>query len=647
MTPVLRDFLRAAVMSVAMAALACGDSAPSTGDSEQAAPDPPFIERADAVEGDIQGVVMIVVDTLRADHVGAYGSSRGLTPSIDALAERSHLFEHALATSSWTRPSIASMLTSRYPTSLGLLDKTDALTDGAVTLPEVLRNQAGFQTLAVITNANIAAQWGFDQGFDRFVWPHVRRRYPDDFPIRVAEGVTPKALELLDRRDLGRPFFLFVLYVDPHDPYLPHPKILPEPTPTGRFDGSRRELRRLGRLRLRAEPEDYDRIRHLYAGEVKYVDRWIGRLLDGLEERRLGDNVLILLTSDHGEGLWTHGRRGHGTDLYEESVHVPLLVKYPGMTKADAGSIAPPVSLVDLAPTILGAVGAPKPPSFQGFDLRPLTRGDSRGSAFEYVYTEMDHRNRNFEAIRRGDWKLIRNRQATGRGSDAVELYDLATDPAEQHSRHNDAPAAVLRPLADALRRWSRAVLADAASRSRIALSEIDEETLEGLRALGYIGNAELESARVAKRGGPAAETASGDLLEVALSELEFDGHPRGDVYAQVERGLSASATRSSGASMGREASVLLRTKRGHEKWKIDLIVEEEPTGGPVAFTAQAQSEEPLRVLLHESGSYVIEAMLPENVGPTLRLALRCDTGGSGDRPADGHCVTIRGILVQ
>lgn len=643
---VLRDSFLAAVMTVGMTALACGDSAPSTGDPEQAAPDPPFIERTDPVEGDIQGVVVIVVDTLRADHVGAYGSTRGLTPSIDALAECSHLFEHAIATSSWTRPSIASMLTSRYPTSLGLLDKADSLADAAVTLPEVLRNQDGFQTLAVTTNFNFDPRWGLGQGFDQFVWPHLRRGYPGGYNLHVAAGVTSKALELIDQRDPGRPFFLFVLYLDPHDPYLPHPEILPEPTPAGRFDGSRRELHELGRLRLRAEPEDYDRIRHLYAGEAKYADYWIGRLLDGLEERGLTNKMLILLTADHGEGLWTHGLRNHGNDLYEESVHVPLLVRYPGMTKADASRITQPVSLVDLAPTILGALGAPKPPSFQGFDLRPLTRGESRGPAFEYIYTEMDHRNLNFEAIRHGDWKLIRDRAAHAGGSDAVELYNLSTDPAEQHSRLYKAPDAVRRRLANALQRWSHAVLADAASQSRIALSEIDEEVLGGLRALGYIGDAELEDALSAKRAGHESDSTTGALAEVELSELDFGADAERSL-SQVEEGLSGPATGAPGSSMGREASVLLHRKREHDKWRIEVVVGDETRQGPVVFTAHVQAADPVQVQIHEPGAYVIEAPLPKETEPTVRLILRCESEESTDKPTDNHCVTVRMIDLQ
>lgn len=630
-----------ALVVLPWALAACAGSPP---EAATGVPDPPFLAaQRDAGEA-LAGVVMIVVDTLRADHLGCYGSSRGLTPRMDELAARSHLFEHAIATSSWTRPSVGSLLTSRFPTSLGLLDKPDRLPDDAVTLQEVLRDHGGFQTLAVITNGNISAGWGFDQGFDRFVWPHLMRLYPGDFPKQVAEGVTRKALELVDGRQAEVPFFLYVHYVDPHDPYLPHPELHPEPVPPGRFDGSRRELGQLDRLRQRGEEADYDRIRHLYAGEVRYVDHWIGRLLDGLAERGLGEELLIVLTSDHGEGLWTHGLRNHGNDLYEESVRVPLLVRYPGMTEAEASRVATPVSLVDVAPTVLTAAGAPKPPAFQGFDLAPLTRGESRGSGFEYVYTEMLHRNRNFEAIRHGHWKLIRNRGEPRGSQPPIEIYDLSDDPEESRSRLDDAPPRTRRPLAEALERWSLGLMAHRGSRRQIALSELDRETLDNLQALGYIGRSEAEAAA---RGvaGEAAAPAVEDLPEVALRKLDFVREAPEALRAQVEHGLAVPARRDGGAGLAGEASVLLRTGRRTTKWSIQAVVEEAAV--PVTFTVQPSAGEPVPSTIHEAGTYQIQGPLPAGLGPTVRLRLECRhepaAAAAGERP----CISIRTLGVR
>jgi hypothetical protein len=318
------------------------------------------------------------------------------------------------------------------------------------------------------------------------------------------------------------------------------------------------------------------------------------------------------------------------------------------MTSADASRIASPVSLVDLAPTILAAAGAPKPPFFQGFDLQPLTRGESRGAAFDFVYTEMDHRNRSFEAIRHENWKLIRDRGKAGGGTDAVEIYDLAADPVEEHSRLHDTPPRVRRALADSLERWSLAMLAHSANRRQIALREMDRETLESLRALGYIGNSELELALSARRsGGHGSDRTDTDgLPEVALSRLDFAGRPGEGIRAQIERGLSVPPTGSPGATLAGEATVLLRRRRGHERWRVETVVGMEGRA-QIAFTVQADADEPLRLLIHEAGSYLIVGTLSKSAGQTVRLKLRCDDPGADSQPTGDPCATIQAIDLQ
>lgn len=365
-------------------------------------------------------------------------------------------------------------------------------------------------------------------------------------------------------------------------------------------------------------------------------------------QRGLDEDLLVLLTSDHGEGLWDHGKRNHGNDLYEESVDVPLLVKLSGMTTSEASRIASPVSLVDLAPTVLASAGIPIPPSFQGFDLEPLTRGESRGAPFDYIYTEMNYRNRSFEAIRHGSWKLIRDQPGGAAG--AVEIYDLASDPAEERSRLNDAPPRVRRPLADSLERRGLAVLAHSADRRQVALTEMDRETLEKLRALGYIGNAELEGALSAKRRGAVGSGQAGavaeGLPEVALSRLAFAGRPGEGIRGQIERGLSVPPPGSPGATLADEATVLLRRRRGHERWRVETVVGMEGRS-QIAFTVQADADEPLRPLIHEAGSYLIVGTLPKSAGQTVRLKLRCDDPAADSQPTGGACATIQAIDLQ
>ena len=232
-------------------------------------------------------VVFIIIDTLRADHVGAYGGKGNLTPNIDALAREGLVFENAIASSSWTRSSVASMITSRYPTKIGVLGRSDAIPDSVKTLAEVLKER-GFNTQGVVTNSNAGKSFGFDQGFDRFVFPEKTEGYSQDAQTFVAEGVTETALKLIDSLPGNEPTFLYLHYQDPHDPYLPHPGFPQASAPTGRFSGSRKDLNIMDSTPVsQLLQADIERIRHLYAGEVAYCDYWIGELLRGLKSRGL------------------------------------------------------------------------------------------------------------------------------------------------------------------------------------------------------------------------------------------------------------------------------------------------------------------------------------------------------------------------
>lgn len=432
------------------------------------------------------GTVVILVDTLRADHLGCYGSELALTPVIDGVAARGALFERAVAPSSWTRPTVASLFASRYPSSIGVLGDEDAIASEVVTLAEVLR-ESGFETFAVGTNSHAGRAFGFDQGFDRWEKPDILAGYPEDFRKMPAEGVTRKGLELLDGRVGGRPFFLYLRYIDPHDPYLQHPELDPPgPEPAGRFDGSRRDLAVLDALPAGdVTAADRGRIRHLYAGEVRYGDLWIGKFLQGLEERGLRDRVLVVITSDHGEGLWDHGVRGHGLDLYEELVHVPLIVDAPAAFDGDRPvRVTAPVSLIDVAPTILAAHRMDSPAGFRGLDLAPLTEGQRRPRRHDLVYSELKFAGRDLDALRHADLKLIRDRRPVAGG--AFQLYDLAADPGEHSDRARSEPSVAAR-LERSLDGFARRLLDEAGSSEQVPLSEVDEETLENLRALGYL----------------------------------------------------------------------------------------------------------------------------------------------------------------
>ncbi len=434
-------------------------------------------------------IVLVLIDTLRADHLGAYGAAADSTPRLDALADRAYVFEQATATSSWTRASVASMLTSRYPGSVQVRGRDDVIADDILTFPEVLAARGWF-TSGVFANGNASPAIGFGQGFARIHWPTLVRGYPGDFQKFTAEGVTLAAIQAVREwrtEAPSRPLFLFAHYIDPHDPYLPHPDLLSDPEPAGRFSGARPELHALDRLgRFRRTAGDVARIKHLYAGEVRYCDRWVGLLLDELQTLGLMERALVIVTADHGEGLWDHGRRGHGVDLYQEQIHVPLIMRDARMTPPDAVRIPTPVSLLDVAPTILAAAGIDPPTTFEGHDLTPLLRGIERPATLGYVYAELDLDGRSFDAMRVGASKLVRRRGALQSRLHPPELFRLDRDPGEidDLTRRHFSLTYRLTAAADA---WSAAIASRAGERMAVPAHALDPRTQEQLRGLGYL----------------------------------------------------------------------------------------------------------------------------------------------------------------
>lgn len=492
-----------------------------------------------------RGAVLIVIDTLRADHVGVYGAPADLTPRIDAFAQDAVVYADALAASSWTRPAVASLFTGRYPTAVDMLTKQDALSDELETLAEQL-SAAGVSCRAVSTNGNAGRSFGFAQGFEAFHDDLPGTGYPGDVQVTPAEAVTAKALEVLEALPAESPFFLFLHYVDPHAPYLPHPEQQAGDVPPGRFDGSRARLNALEKLSAADRTaEDEARIRYLYAGEVRYCDAWIGTLLDELSLRHDLDELLVLITSDHGEGLWDHGLRGHGQDLYEEMIRVPLVVRFPHGRGPTHGRVEGFVNHVDVAPTVLSAFGLEVPEVMQGRDLTV-----SRGNAFGY--SEMDQLGIDLESVSDGRTKLIRDRgfdgskgvpfsyvlqeddtlrsldrrfygrvshreeilelnpelasgvvpegvEAVGlsvrmparkrlQGDDLLEWFDLRTDAGETDDRSAEAPD-VLATLRERMAAFERDNLQRRVEGRQVEERDLDRETLEDLKALGYLGD--------------------------------------------------------------------------------------------------------------------------------------------------------------
>jgi arylsulfatase A-like enzyme len=380
-------------------------------------------------------VILIIADTLRADALSAYGGPVA-TPAMDRLARDGVRFTRAYAQSSWTRPSIASILTGLHPASHGATTKAAILPDRVQTLAEAFR-AAGYWTSAFVSNINIAPVFNFQQGFTEYTylapsfyfWASdssarlalyrllrvVRERffatriYSDNF-YQDAAQVTERTLGWLEGAP-RQPFFLLVHYMDPHDPYFEVP-----------YNG-----RGVARVTQPNPPASRrDELLRLYHENVRYLDGFIATLWQRLEAQGLYAGSAVLLVADHGEEFLEHGGWWHGTTLYEEQIHVPLLVKRPA--EAAPGSVVEhAVRTVDVAPTLLAAAGLPRPRAMEGDDL-------FTGSEPPALFADEELEGNLLAAIRVGDWKLITANPNNPRGLQTTELYDLRRDPAERNN---------------------------------------------------------------------------------------------------------------------------------------------------------------------------------------------------------------------
>lgn len=440
-------------------------------------------------------VIVIVVDTLRADRLPAYGYARGRTPSLDAFAREAVRYDQHFANASWTRPSFASILTGRYASSHRVMAKSDALPDALTTLPEAMQT-AGYYTSGFVTNFNVAPYFNFQQGFDeyRYLEPNfvlgandaqqklllsqmARQIYDRISPAQPgsayqdASVVNREVLRWLDRRPENAPFFLFAAYMDPHDPYFTHP-----------YDG------RPGYARASHQhprPDEAATLSALYDGEITYWDAQFGRLVEELKRRGIYDESLIVITSDHGEEFMEHGGYWHGTTLYDEQVRVPMLVRYP--FGARGGEVVTHFTeSIDVMPTILREARIPS--SIAGVQGRHLDQ------AHGTVYAEESHEGNVLSSVRmlRGGAivKLIVANAGNPRGLAEAETYRMDLDPGEHVSLATEEPG--LTELARAeLDRAAEVARTGAVQPQEIRVSRDDAAERARLQALGYVRDGE------------------------------------------------------------------------------------------------------------------------------------------------------------
>jgi arylsulfatase A-like enzyme/Tfp pilus assembly protein PilF len=439
-------------------------------------------------------IVLITLDTTRADRMGFLGSKLGLTPNLDALARQAAVFSRAYAQVPLTTPSHATIFTGTYPQFSHVNYMGDALDKALPYLPDILHKNgywtAAFVGALVLDPKKLAP--GFERGFDVYDAGFHRRRSGEDHYHsleRRGEEVVSRALAWLSKRPAG-PFFLWVHLYDPHDPYSP-----PQPYKT----------------RYQAKP---------YDGEIAYTDSVVAKLIAGLRTRALFEGALIAVMADHGEAFGEHGENHHGIFLYDETIHVPLVIKLPG--RHAARKVETRVGLIDVAPSILRAAHVPIPAAMQGESLLSFMTSGQNGSADQRndsnlqrpVYAESDYGHLSF------GWSTLRAwRTEKYLYIDAPEreLYDQSADPLAAHN---------LAPESKAVADTAATLLAEFYRKTKGAdaeKTELNMEQNESLHALGYMSSSSGTSRTSDTQSGPDPKQriAVANLFYEALVDVE------------------------------------------------------------------------------------------------------------------------------
>jgi arylsulfatase A-like enzyme len=431
-------------------------------------------------------VVLITIDTLRADHLGAYGYRRPTSPRLDAFAKRAVVFDQAYTYWPKTRGSFVAMMSGRRDSQSGYGKSHPLLLDFNPTLAEVLKG-AGYRTAAVVDNPNVAAQHGYARGFDRYRETWLKE---ENLPTEIdrTRAITGDGVAFLERAGAEQPFFLWLHYVNPHAPYTP-----PAPYDTafladgaadrgprlrtvdGFVGGIRKEWAVPGRDRLGYYVAQYD-------GEIAAVDQEVGKVLDALDRSPHAARTLVVVTSDHGESLGEHDYYfDHGQDLHDPCLRIPLLVAEPGV--AGGTRSAELASTLDLVPTVLDAVKVSYPPDLAGTSLLPALRG--RALDRDRLFARND---RNLSAGFDARWKAIAMPRET---AFAYALFDRRADPGETRDVSKTKPddlRAARRELELFVQRWdSEWARTRRLLEGKAGEAPVRPEDCEQLVALGYI----------------------------------------------------------------------------------------------------------------------------------------------------------------
>ena len=420
-------------------------------------------------EEDSPSIVLWVVDTLRADRLGVYGHDRPVSPHFDRSAAQSTVFDQALAQSSWTRPTAATLLTGIGPERHGIRSATHLLDPEFDTLTERLQ-RAGYATAGFSGNGNVSPDTGFDQGFDHFL-----------YTVDDVDTLTHHAGQWLDQLAEDRPFFLMIHSIEPHASFEPKEPFRSQFAAHVNDPqlGSHEHIQALGRKEASRDDDVVRQLFDLYDAEIAWNDHVFGQLVTDLEQRGL-DPILVVV-ADHGEAFRERGVFGHGWDLHREVTHVPFWIHAPAIHGSDqeARRISWPVQQADLMPTLLDLVNLPIDEDLDGISLEPWLRGKKAPPEERILVSTMDYEGRAGAALVRGTYKLIE--PLSSDFSRERLLYDLENDPLEQHNLAQDMPV-----LAGRLARLLKGYLA-AHGGKEAQEATLDEEARKQLEALGYL----------------------------------------------------------------------------------------------------------------------------------------------------------------
>ena len=427
---------------------------------------------------------MIVIDALRPDHLGVYGYSRKTSNNIDKIGREGIVFDSAISASGWTRPSIATLITSLFPSEHGLRKRArrknqklfvSQLADRFLTLAEIFRTN-GFQTIGVVSNPYLPMDQGFGQGYEKYIEGE-----------KTAKEIFQIFREWLFQKKPQK-FFAYLHFMDVHWPYssTPHYDTMFGPLESDIDFSSldwnlfRKELRNGSR---KLEEKDLDALRALYDGQIRYFDDEFGDFIQIIGQET--DSWTIIILADHGEEFNEHGGMGHGPFLYDVNIRIPLIFRSPGSSIRKGTHVLRPVSTVDVMPTILKSAGIVPPPELSGQNLF-LEPGRVPEERVHFVFSE-----ESFEdlysrySIRSSKFKLIQTITMEQGGKETAsfqyELFDLVRDPGEQFNIFNQMP-----DVAVAMKQVMETHLSKF---STVPVQEIpiDPETEERLRALGYL----------------------------------------------------------------------------------------------------------------------------------------------------------------